>query len=161
MTKKKPIMTNAMRILDAANIRYKAVEYETDGTVSDHFGEEVAKKTGIVPEESFKTLVARGERCGIIVVCIPVNKEVNLKRLAAAAGDKRVELIHVKELPGLTGYIRGGVSPIGMKKKYPTFLEMSCISLENVAVSAGVCGCTLLLSPDDLLKICEAKLFEN
>lgn len=154
-------MTNAMRILDAANIRYKAVEYETDGTVSDHFGEEVAKKTGIAPEESFKTLVARGERCGIIVVCIPVNKEVNLKRLAAAAGDKRVELIHVKELPGLTGYIRGGVSPIGMKKKYPTFLEMSCISLENVAVSAGVCGCTLLLSPDDLLKICEAKLFEN
>lgn len=150
-----------MRILDAANIRYKAVEYETDGTVSDHFGEEVAKKTGIAPEESFKTLVARGERCGIIVVCIPVNKEVNLKRLAAAAGDKRVELIHVKELPGLTGYIRGGVSPIGMKKKYPTFLEMSCISLENVAVSAGVCGCTLLLSPDDLLKICEAKLFEN
>ena len=154
-------MTNAMRILDAANIRYKAVEYETDGTVSDHFGEEVAKKTGIAPEESFKTLVARGERCGIIVVCIPVNKEVNLKRLAAAAGDKRVELIHVKELPALTGYIRGGVSPIGMKKKYPTFLEMSCISLENVAVSAGVCGCTLLLSPDDLLKICEAKLFEN
>lgn len=154
-------MTNAMRILDAANIRYKAVEYETDGTVSDHFGEEVAKKTGIAPEESFKTLVARGERCGIIVVCIPVNKEVNLKKLAAAAGDKRVELIHVKELPGLTGYIRGGVSPIGMKKKYPTFLEMSCISLENVAVSAGVCGCTLLLSPDDLLKICEAKLFEN
>ena len=161
MAKKKPIMTNAMRILDAANIRYKAVEYETDGTVSDHFGEEVAKKTGIAPEESFKTLVARGERCGIIVVCIPVNKEVNLKRLAAAAGDKRVELIHVKELPGLTGYIRGGVSPIGMKKKYPTFLEMICISLENVAVSAGVCGCTLLLSPDDLLKICEAKLFEN
>ncbi len=161
MAKKKPIMTNAMRILDAANIRYKAVEYETDGTVSDHFGEEVAKKTGIAPEESFKTLVARGERCGIIVVCIPVNKEVNLKKLAAAAGDKRVELIHVKELPGLTGYIRGGVSPIGMKKKYPTFLEMSCISLENVAVSAGVCGCTLLLSPDDLLKICEAKLFEN
>ena len=161
MAKKKPIMTNAMRILDAANIRYKAVEYETDGTVSDHFGEEVAKKTGIAPEESFKTLVARGERCGIIVVCIPVNKEVNLKRPAAAAGDKRVELIHVKELPGLTGYIRGGVSPIGMKKKYPTFLEMSCISLENVAVSAGVCGCTLLLSPDDLLKICEAKLFEN
>lgn len=161
MAKKKPIMTNAMRILDAANIRYKAVEYETDGTVSDHFGEEVAKKTGIAPEESFKTLVARGERCGIIVVCIPVNKEVNLKRLAAAAGDKRVELIHVKELPALTGYIRGGVSPIGMKKKYPTFLEMSCISLENVAVSAGVCGCTLLLSPDDLLKICEAKLFEN
>lgn len=161
MAKKKPIMTNAMRILDAANIRYKAVEYETDGTVSDHFGEEVAKKTGIAPEESFKTLVARGERCGIIVVCIPVNKEVNLKKLAAAAGDKRVELIHVKELPGLTGYIRGGVSPIGMKKKYPTFLEMSCISLENVAVSAGVCGCTLLLSPDDLLKICKAKLFEN
>ena len=161
MAKKKPIMTNAMRILDAANIRYKAVEYETDGTVSDHFGEEVAKKTGIAPEESFKTLVARGERCGIIVVCIPVNKEVNLKKLAAATGDKRVELIHVKELPGLTGYIRGGVSPIGMKKKYPTFLEMSCISLENVAVSAGVCGCTLLLSPDDLLKICEAKLFEN
>lgn len=161
MSKKKSIMTNAMRILNAAKITYTAVEYETNGTVSEHFGEEVSTKTGIPVEKSFKTLTARGERCGIIIVCIPVNQEVNLKKLAAAAGDKKVELVHVKELFSLTGYIRGGVSPIGMKKKYPTYIEQSCNNYDTVAVSAGICGCTLLLSPSDLISICNAELFEN
>lgn len=161
MSKKKSVMTNAMRILNAAKIQYTAVEYETDGTVSEHFGEEVSQKTGIPPEKSFKTLVARGDRCGIIVVCIPVNSEVDLKKLAVAAGDKRVELIHVKELFALTGYIRGGVSPIGMKKKYPIYIEKSCMDYDTVAVSAGICGCTLLLSPNELIGICNAELFEN
>lgn len=161
MAKKKSIMTNAMRILSAAGIGYQAVEYETDGTVSEHFGEEIARKTGIPPEQSFKTLVARGERSGIMVVCIPVDSEMDLKQLAAAAGDKKAELIHVKELLALTGYVRGGVSPVGMKKKYPTYFEKSCMNFERIAVSAGICGCTLLISPVELIKICEARLFEN
>ena len=125
MAKKKAIMTNAMRILNAAKIEFDAIEYETDGTISEHFGEEIARKTGIAPEKSFKTLVAKGDKSGVIVICIPVNSEIDLKTLAASSGNKRVELIHVKELLGLTGYIRGGVSPIGMKKKYPTYIENS------------------------------------
>jgi len=161
MAKKKAITTNAMRILTSAGVGFEAIEYETDGTVSEHFGEEIARKTGIEPERSFKTLVARGEKKGIMVVCIPVNAEVNLKKLASAAGDKRVELIHVKELPGLTGYIRGGVSPVGMKKKYPTFIEKSCMNFEKMAISAGICGCTLLIKPEDIVRVCEAELFEN
>lgn len=161
MGKKKAIMTNAMRMLKAGGFEYEAIEYETNGTVSEHFGEEISRKTGIPPEQSFKTLVARGEKCGIIVVCIPVNTEVNLKKLAAAANDKKVELIHVKELLGLTGYIRGGVSPIGMKKKYPTYIESSCMNFDKMAVSAGICGCTLMISPSDLIKACEAELFSN
>lgn len=161
MGKKKVIMTNAMRILNAGGFEYEAIEYETDGTVSEHFGEEISRKTGIPPEQAFKTLVARGDKCGIIVVCVPVNTEVNLKKLAAAAEDKRVELIHVKELFALTGYIRGGVSPIGMKKKYPTYVENSCMNFDKIAVSAGICGCTLMISPEDLIKACEARLFSN
>lgn len=161
MAKKKPIVTNAMRILKAEKINFEAVEYETDGEVPEHFGEEISRKTGIPAERSFKTLVAKGERNGIIVVLIPVNCEVDLKRLAAAAGDKRAELIHVKELFNLTGYIRGGVSPIGMKKKYPTFIEKSCMNFEKVAVSAGIIGCTLQISPKDLVAVCNAELFDN
>lgn len=161
MAKKKTIVTNAMRILNAAKIEFEAIEYETDGTVGEHFGEEIARKTGIPPEKSFKTLVVKGDKNGISVVCIPVNKEVNLKKLASATGDKKTEMIHVKDLLTLTGYIRGGVSPIGMKKNYPTFIEKSCMDYDRIAVSAGVCGCTLLLFPEDLINICNAKLFDN
>lgn len=161
MAKKKPIVTNAMRILKSAKVKFEAIEYETDGTVSDHFGEEISRKTGIPPEKSFKTLVAKGDRNGIIVVCIPVCDEVDLKKLAIASRDKRAELIHVKELFDLTGYIRGGVSPVGMKKKYPTFIEKSCMDFEEIAISAGICGCTLMINPNDLLKSVEGKLFEN
>lgn len=161
MAKKKAIMTNAMRILSAAKVSYEAIEYETDGTVSEHFGEEIAQKTGIPPEKSFKTLVLKGERNGYMVACIPVCNEIDLRQFAVTVGDKKVELIQVKDLLGLTGYIRGSVSPIGMKKKYPTYIEQSCMNFETMAISAGVCGCTLLLSPQDLLKICDAKLFQN
>ncbi len=161
MAKKKPIVTNAMRILSAAKIDFQAVEYETDGTVMENFGVEISKKTGIPPEKSFKTLVLKGEKKGIMVACIPVMEEIDLKKFASSVGDKRAELIHVKELLGLTGYIRGSVSPIGMKKKYPTYIEKSCMNFENIAVSAGICGCTLLLSPSDLLKACDGELFVN
>ncbi|MBE7045060.1 MAG: Cys-tRNA(Pro) deacylase [Ruminococcaceae bacterium] len=158
MAKKKSIMTNAMRILNAAKIPFELAEYETDGTVGEHFGEQIAQKLGINPEQSFKTLVARGVKNGIMVVCIPVCCEVDLKKLAVASGDKRVELIAVKELLDLTGYIRGSVSPIGMKKKYPTYICESCMKFETVAVSAGICGGTLIMKPEDLLRATDASL---
>lgn len=158
MAKKKAIMTNAMRMLNKDKIAYKAVEYETDGEVGSHFGEKIAQITGIPPQQSFKTLVARGERCGITVCCIPVNKEVDLKKLATSCGDKRMELIHVKELLSLTGYIRGGVSPIGMKKKYPTVIDAACRDFKQIAVSAGICGCTLIIDTDDVIKITDAQI---
>ena len=161
MAKKKAVMTNAMRILDRAGIAYELIEYEQSGDIPEHFGEVIAEKTGINPDMCFKTLTARGDKGNIIVVCIPVNHEVDLKHLARAAGEKRVELISVKELPAVTGYVRGGVSPLGMKKKYPTFFENTCTRYEKIAVSAGVCGGTLMLNTEDVLKACDAQLFEN
>ena len=153
MAKKKTIMTNAMRSLNAAKIPFEAIEYETDGTVGDHFGEAVAEKMGIPPEQSYKTLVGRGAKNGILVVCIPVCCEVDLKKLAIAAGEKKVELIAVKELLGLTGYIRGSVSPIGMKKKYPTYICQSCLDYDKITISAGICGCALYMSPQDVIQV--------
>ena len=149
---KKKIMTNAMRILGAAKVEYTSVEYECD-EVGDNFGEEIARKTGIPPEKSFKTLVMRGDKTGIMVMCIPVCDEADLKKIAKETGNKKTEMIHVKELLSLTGYIRGSVSPIGMKKKYPTYVDKSMLDFETAAVSAGICGCTLVLKPEDLQKV--------
>lgn len=151
MAKKKQIMTNAMRSLSAKGIEYEAVEYDTGGEVEEHFGMVIAELTGIPPEKSFKTLVLKGEKNGVCVACIPVNCELDLKKLAAAAGEKRFEMVHVKDLLSLTGYIRGGVSPLGMKKKYPTFIDSSCESFPEIAISAGICGCTLILKTKDVL----------
>lgn len=154
MAKKKTVMTNAMRMLDKEKIDYEAVEYEAE-EVGENFGIHIAELTGIPCGQSFKTLVARGKN--IIVACVPVDREVDLKKLAKAAGEKKVELIHVKELLGLTGYIRGGVSPIGMKKRYPTYIHESCLKYDRVAVSGGQCGITLLMPPHDLIKTVDAK----
>lgn len=158
MSKKKAIVTNAMRLLNTAGISYEAIEYEpTADMLSDNaFGMHISELTGIPMEQSFKTLVAKGDKTGILVCCIPVNRELDLKKLAKVSGDKKTELIHVRELLALTGYIRGGVSPIGMKKKYPTFIDSSCVNFAKVAVSGGVCGSTIQLSPHDLLKITDA-----
>lgn len=161
MAKKKNIMTNAMRILDAAKIEYDLIEYEADNNIPDNFGMIIAERTGIEPGMCFKTLVTKSDKGNIFVACIPVDSELNLKSLARAAGEKRVELIHVKELFALTGYVRGGVSPIGMKKKYPTFIDKKCESCEKIAVSAGVCGGTLLICAEDLNKICDVTIFDN
>ena len=149
MAKKKAVITNAMRILTAQKIPYEAVEYEAE-EVGENFGMHIAELTGIPCEMSFKTLVAKGN--DHIVVCIPVDCEVDLKKLAKASGNKKVELIAVKDLLPLTGYIRGGVSPIGMKKKFTTYIHESCKNFEKMAVSGGVCGVTLLMSPDNLIK---------
>ena len=157
MSKKKPIVTNAMRFLKAEGIKYEAIEYETNGTIEENFGMLISQKTGIPPEKSFKTLILRGDKTGITAACIPVNCELDLKKLAAAAQDKKFEMIHVKELLNLTGYIRGGVSPIGMKKKYPTYIDKSCEQFEAIAVSAGICGCTLIINTKDILSVTNAK----
>ena len=110
------------------------------------------------PEQVFKTLVARGERTGINVFCIPVCCELDLKKAAKAAGDKNMELIAVKELLPLTGYIRGGCSPVGMKKKYPTFMDETCILWEEIALSAGERGQQITLNPEALAKLTGAVL---
>lgn len=146
--------TNAMRQLDKAKIKYEALAYEVDE--SDLSGMHIVSQINIPAPQVFKTLVARGEKKGICVFCIPVDKEVDLKKAAIAAGEKRVELVAVKELLGLTGYIRGGCSPVGMKKKFPTFIEESALSFETITVSAGVRGCQLLLDPRELINFIDA-----
>ena len=150
--------TNAMRLLDQAKISYQALEYEWD---EEHLGgEHAAEQVGLPAEQVFKTLVARGDKKGILVFCIPVNAELNLKKAAIAVGDKKVEMIPVKELLGLTGYIRGGCSPIGMKKKYPTYIDETAILFDNIAVSAGTRGCQLYLNREDLVGFVDATLCE-
>ena len=146
--------TNAVRLVQQAGFPCKEAFYEYDE--NDLNGNHAAKAIGFPPEQVFKTLVARGERTGINVFCIPVCCELNLKKAAVAAGDKNMELITVKELLPLTGYIRGGCSPIGMKKKYPTYIDEVCILCDEIAVSAGERGHQMILSPDALLQLANA-----
>lgn len=157
MAKKKT--TNAMRMLDKAKIPFDTLEYEAD-EVGENFGESAAEKLGLAAAQTYKTLVARGDKTGIMVCCIPVDREVDLKKLASCAGDKKAEMIHVKELLPLTGYIRGGVSPIGMKKAYPTYIDASCCEFDKIAVSGGICGCSLMIKTDDLVKFTGAQVFD-
>ena len=145
--------TNALRLMDAAKIPYRACEYEYDE--SDLSGNHVAQATGMNPDQVFKTLVARGDKKGILVFCIPVSCTLNLKKAALAAGDKKVEMIHMKELLGLTGYIRGGCSPVGMKKKYPTYIDETALLYDEIAVSGGTRGLQMILKPENLIDYCE------
>ncbi|MDY3926414.1 MAG: Cys-tRNA(Pro) deacylase [Anaerotignum sp.] len=139
--------TNVMRLLEAAGIPYRTAEYEYDE--SNLSGLHAA-------EQVFKTLVTRGDKTGINVFCIPVDMELDLKKAAVVSKNKKVEMTHMKELLGLTGYIRGGCSPIGMKKKYPTFIDETCILFDEIAVSAGVRGEQIILDPNDLIRYTEA-----
>ena len=141
-------VTNAMRLLRQAKIPFDTSEYEYDE--SDLSGVHAAAVLGIDPDCMFKTLVARGDKTGLGVFCIPVAEELDLKKAAAVTGDKKIEMVHVKELLSLTGYIRGGCSPIGMKKKYPTFIDETAQLFDRIYVSAGQRGQQLILSPDDL-----------
>jgi len=150
--------TNAMRLLDHANIPYNALEYEVDE--NDLSGENIAHKINLPEEQVLKTLVARGDKTGVIVLCIPVCCEIDLKKAAAASGNKKVELLAVKELLSVTGYIRGGCSPVGMKKKFPTYIEESAVLFETITVSAGVKGCQLLLDPTLLIRFTEATVID-
>ncbi len=155
----KKLVTNAMRLLNAAKIEYETIEYSAD-EVGENFGAEIAELTGMPPEQTFKTLAAAGDKTGTVIACVHVCGEVDLKKLAKISGNKRIQMVHVRELPALTGYIRGGVSPIGMKKKYPTYIDKSALDFESVTVSAGVCGASVRLAPRDLQKITDCK-FED
>ena len=148
--------TNAVRLVQQAKIPCREHFYEFDE--NDLNGNHAAQAIGMPPEQVFKTLVARGSKTGIHVFCIPVCCELDLKKAAKAAGDKSIELVAVKELLGLTGYIRGGCSPVGMKKHYPTFLDETCILWDEIAVSAGERGHQMVLSPEGLQSITQAKL---
>lgn len=140
--------TNAMRLLTQGGIPYTPLEYDYDE--SDLSGVHAAQALGLEPEATFKTLVLRGEKAGLFVCCIPVNEEVDPRKAARAMGEKKAEMLHVKELLGATGYIRGGCSPVGMKKRLPTFIDETAQLFEHIAVSAGVRGQMLLLAPDAL-----------
>ena len=146
--------TNVMRLLEAAGIPYRTAEYEYDE--NNLSGLHAAEQVGIPAEQVFKTLVTRGDRTGILVFCIPVNMELDLKKAAAVSKNKKVEMTHMKELLALTGYIRGGCSPIGMKKKYPTFIDETCILFDEIAVSAGMRGEQVILAPQALMEFVEA-----
>lgn len=148
--------TNAVRIVEQAGIPCREDFYEFDE--KDLNGMHAAEAIGMPPEQVFKTLVARGERTGINVFCIPVCCELDLKKAAKAAGDKNMELIAVKELLPLTGYIRGGCSPVGMKKKFPTYIDETAILWEEIAVSAGERGHQLILNPESLAALISAEL---
>ena len=145
--------TNAMRLLDAAGIPYEAKEYEYDENVLA--GVHIAESLGLDPDTVFKTLVARGDKTPFVVFCIPCAYELDLKKCARVSGNKRVELLAVKELLGVTGYIRGGCSPLAGKKHYPVFVDESAILHERIYVSAGHRGVQLRLAPDDLLRAVE------
>lgn len=148
--------TNAVRLVQRAGIPCRECFYEFDE--KDLNGNHAAAAIGMPPEQVFKTLVARGEKTGINVFCIPVCCELDLKKAAKAAGDKNIELVAVKELLGLTGYIRGGCSPVGMKKRYPTYFDESCILWEEIAVSAGARGHQMILPPEALASLVGAEM---
>lgn len=148
--------TNAVRLAQQAGIPVRESFYEFDE--QDLSGVHAAQAIGMPQEQVFKTLVARGEKTGINVFCIPVCCALDLKKAAKAAGDKNMELVAVKELLGLTGYIRGGCSPVGMKKKYPTYFDETCILWEEIAVSAGARGHQMIVPPEPLAQLVGAVL---
>jgi Cys-tRNA(Pro)/Cys-tRNA(Cys) deacylase len=143
--------TNAARILDAAGVGYELREYAVD---EEHLAAtQVAQAIGMPQEQVFKTLVALGNRTGVVLAVIPANAELDLKALAAASDNKKIELVPVKEVLGLTGYVRGGVSPVGAKKAYPVYLDETAILWNVISVSAGIRGCQMLIAPDALVRV--------
>ncbi len=152
------IKTNAMRILDNHNIEYNVITYDNkDGKID---GISVANKIGKNPKSVFKTLVAQGNSGDIYVFVIPVMEELDLKKAAKVCGEKKIEMIHVKDINKHTGYIRGGCSPIGMKKDYPTFIDNSALELETIIVSGGKIGVQIELKVEDLNKVINSSLSE-
>jgi len=150
--------TNAVRLVQQAGIPCREEFYEFDE--NDLNGNHAAEAIGFPPEQVFKTLVARGPKHGVVVFCIPVCCELDLKKAARAVGDKSIELLPVKELLATTGYIRGGCSPVGMKKKYPTYFDEVCLLFEEIAVSAGERGHQMILPPENLVRLIDAKLVD-
>lgn len=150
--------TNVMRILDKEKIPYETKSYEYDE--SDLSGVHAAEALGYDPDMVFKTIVVKGDKTGPVVLCLPSEKELDLKAAARVSGNKSVEMLHVKDLPGLTGYLRGGCSPIGMKKAFPTYIDASCHNHEKISISAGQRGCQVLIAPDALVAFVGAQVEE-
>lgn len=147
--------TNAMRLLDSAGVSYDTSSYEVDE--NDLGGVHVAELLDQPPEQVFKTLVLRGERNGYVVCCIPSNCELDLKKVARAAGDKRVEMIPLKQLLPITGYIRGGCSSLGMKKQFPTYIDETAVLFDRIAISAGERGEQILVNAEELAPVIDAQ----
>lgn len=150
--------TNAVRLVQQANIPCRECFYEFDE--KDLNGNHAATAIGMPSEQVFKTLVTLGDKTGINVFCIPVCCELDLKKAAKTTGDKRIDMVAVKDLLALTGYIRGGCSPVGMKKKYPTYFDETCILWDEIAVSAGARGHQMIIPPLPLVSLLEAKLVD-
>ncbi|MBO4332256.1 MAG: Cys-tRNA(Pro) deacylase [Paludibacteraceae bacterium] len=158
MKQEKINKTNAARLLDQAGIKYELVPYIVDE--NDLSAIHIADQLNEPIEQVFKTLVLRGDKSGIFVCVIPGEEEVDLKKAAKVSGNKNCDLVAMKELLGLTGYIRGGCSPLGMKKKYPTYIHETCILYDYIYVSGGVRGLQIKADPNDLIKICEMEICE-
>ena len=146
----KEIKTNAMRILDRQKIPYSIIQYECEEFID---GVHVAEQTGVPVEQSFKTIVMRGKSGQYYVFVLPAASEADLKAAAKAVGEKSIELLHVKEITAVTGYVRGGCSPLGMKKQFPTVLHESAAAFDTIYVSGGRIGTTISVSPDALLAV--------
>lgn len=142
--------TNAMRILDKNKIAYDIKTYEVDE--NDLSGEHIAVQLGLNPACVFKTLVLHGDKTGYVVACIPVAATLDLKELAKVSGNKNVQMIHVKDIMGITGYIRGGCSPVGMKKKFPTFYHNTITAYDKIYLSGGKRGIQIVVAPADILR---------
>lgn len=156
--KEKINKTNAARLLDQAGISYELVPYIVDE--NDLSAIHIADQLNEPIEQVFKTLVLRGDKSGIFVCVVPGETEVDLKKAAKVSGNKNCDLVAMKELLGLTGYIRGGCSPVGMKKKYPTYIHETCILYDYIYVSGGVRGLQIKANPDDLVKVCDMEICE-
>lgn len=147
--------TNAVRLLDTLGIKYELRSYEVDP--EDLTAETVAAKVGLPPEQVFKTLCARGDRHGVCFGVVPGNAELDLKALARATGDRKIDTVPLKELQGLTGYIRGGVTVLAAKKEYPAWVDETAQLFEVISISAGVRGCQIILAPDEYLRAIKGK----
>ena len=148
--------TNASRILDNMKIAYRLLEYEVDENNLDAV--HVANTVGMPSSQVFKTLCVNGDKTGVVFACIPGDHELDLKALAKISGNKRAELVSLKEVLPLTGYIRGGVSPLGAKKAYPVFLDVTASNWEEIAISAGQRGLQIILAPSNLQAATKAKV---
>ena len=151
-----PAKTNAARLLDQLGIRYELLAYEVDP--NDLAAETVAAKIGLPPEQVFKTLVARGDRTGVSMDAIPGDQELDLKALANATGERKIQLVPVKELQSLTGYIRGGVTALAAKRDFPVYVDETIELFEVISISAGQRGLQILLGPADYLRATKATL---
>ena len=150
--------TNAARLLDGMKISYTMEAYHLDE--HDLSAEHIAELNHFDLARLFKTLVIRGDKTGVMIACLPGGAEVNLKSLAAVSGNKKVEMVPQKEIQGLTGYIRGSVSPIGLKKNHPVYLDTSALNHESIMINAGHKGILLQIAPQDLVKAVEAKIIQ-